>query len=95
MTIYLSSKVESSKCKLNAQLLEILNDWFKLNKLSINVDKTKLMIYRKKRQILTINVNLNNQPILELDTFIFLGVTFNKYLNWSDHIFVVSNKISK
>ena len=31
------------------QSLEILNNSFKLNKLSINVDKTKLMIYRKKR----------------------------------------------
>ena len=42
------------------QSLEILNNWFKLNKLTINVDKTKVMIYRKKRHILPINVNLNN-----------------------------------
>ena len=29
--------------------LEILNNWFKLNKLSLNADKTKLMIFRKKK----------------------------------------------
>ena len=77
------------------QSLEILNNCFKLYKPSINVDKTKLMIYRKKRQVLPINVNLNNLLILKMDTFILLGITFNKFLNWSDHIFVVSNKISK
>ena len=30
--------------------LELLNNWFKLNKLSLNVDKTKLMVYRKKEK---------------------------------------------
>ena len=41
------------------------------------------------------DVNLNNLPILEVDTINFVGITVNKYLNWSDHIFVVKNYLTR
>ena len=34
----------------------ILNNWFKLNGLSLNADKTKLMIFRKIRSVISFKI---------------------------------------
>ena len=36
--------------------LEKLNLWFKLNKLTLNVDKTKCMFFHKRRSVPSINL---------------------------------------
>ena len=47
-TLYgIKENFPSFESNINSNL-EILNNWFKLNKLSLNVEKTKLMIFRKK-----------------------------------------------
>ena len=49
-TIYYShSNLNTLYTNLNKDL-QILNDWFKTNKLSLNVSKTQYMIFNKKNQ---------------------------------------------
>ena len=49
-TIYYShSNLNTLYTNLNKDL-QILNDWFKTNKLSLNVSKTQYMIFNKKHQ---------------------------------------------
>ena len=49
-TIYYShSNLNTLYTNLNKDL-QILNDWFKTNKLSLNVSKTQYMIFNKKKQ---------------------------------------------
>ena len=43
--------------------LEKLNLWFKLNKLTLNVDKTKCMFFHKRRAVPSIILSMNNIPI--------------------------------
>ena len=75
--------------------LEILNNWFKINKLSLNPEKTKLMMFRKKKQINPVVINFNNVQITEVSFFNFLGIVFNNKLTWTNHVSMIAGKISK
>ena len=80
--------------------LKCLNSWFKVNKLSLNVDKTVFMVFtsaRKKYDVnaVTSKIKFDNKPILQVSTTKFLGVHINEHLSWVNHINQVENKISK
>ena len=67
-----------------------------MNTLSLNVDITRLIIYRIKKTLQPHNIMLNNSQIIEVMTSNFLEITFNKYLNWTDYISMIEKKhISK
>ena len=81
--------------KINNEL-ERVNIWLKLNKLSLNIKKTKLMIFgRKQKKINEINVSIDNVQIERVHTFNFLGIMLDESLTWTDHTNMVANKISR
>ena len=63
--------------------LEILNTWFEMNKLFTNVDKTKLMGFRKGKTIVPLDFNINGSKISETDHF--NGITFNNKLTYFNY----------
>jgi len=82
--------------------LELLNTYFKVNKLSLNVDKTVFMVFtsaRKKKNDANVVDNrillINDKPLQQVSSTKFLGVYINKHLNWADHIHQLEIKISK
>ena len=75
--------------------LEKLNLWFKLNKLTLNVDKTKCMFFHKRRAVPSINLSMNNIPIDIVPHFNYLGIILDKHLSWKTHITMVTGKLSK
>ena len=76
--------------------LEKVNTWLKLNKLSLNVQKTKLMVFhRKQKQVDEINVQINGTQIERVESFNFLGIMMDENLTWKSHIEMVAKKISK
>ena len=75
--------------------LEKLNIWFKLNKLTLNVDKTKCMFFHKRRAALSINLSMNNIPIDIVPHFNYLGITLDEHLSWKTHVAMVTGKLSK
>jgi hypothetical protein len=89
--------LEDLSHKINREL-EKINEWLSINKLSLNVKKTKYIIFHHNRQKMdeaTLNLELNKQPIIRVKEFCFLGLTLNEQLSWKNHIHDVSNKISK
>ena len=48
-----------------------------------------------QKQIIPQNLKINDTKIEFVDNFVFLGVTLNKHLNWSNHIDKTANKIAK
>ena len=56
---------------------EVLNSWFKINNLSLNTEKTKFMVFRKKKHI---TIHFNNVQITEVVFLNFLGIMFNNKL---------------
>jgi len=80
--------------------LELININFKVNKLSLNVDRTVFIVFTSARQKCDANVVynrilLNDKPLQQVSTTKFLGVYINEHLNWADHIHQVNSKISK
>jgi hypothetical protein len=76
--------------------LEILHKWFAANKLSLNVSKTKYMIFHKKTSsnFPDLNINIYSNTIERVSCIKFLGVVLNENLTWMDHITFKGNKIS-
>lgn len=77
--------------------LEKLYEWLCANKLSINLNKTKYMIFhcRQRRVIPALDIKINETPIERVETFNFLGITIHENLSWKEHLNVISKKVSK
>ena len=82
------------------QELSQINDWFLANKLSLNVEKTKYMLFHKCTDQENIPLKL---PLLQLNSNIiesenslkFLGVIPDEHLTWKKNIQLIENKVSK
>ena len=86
---------QNTEADINAELKKV-NTWLKLNKLSLNAQKTKLMLFhRKQKHVNDVNIKIDNTMIEHVQTFNFLGIMLNETLSWKSHIDMVSNKISK
>ena len=67
--------------------LEKINVWLKLNKLTVNVSKTKCMIVHKRRNTPQLDLLLNNIKIEQVSTFTFLGIILDTSLvSWKVNI---------
>ena len=82
---------------MNIELCNICN-WLAVNKLSVNVTKTKFMVFHPhqkdvKDQIP--NLKINDSEIELVENFNFLGIQLDKNLNWKTHTNLIANKLSK
>ncbi len=76
--------------------LNNINDWLMCNKLSLNVNKSKYIIFHTvQRPVTELNLMMNNTEIERVHNFDFLGLILNENLNWKFHIDKISNKISR
>ena len=76
--------------------LEKITLWLKMNKLSLNVQKTKLMIFhRRQKRMNELNISINGTDIERVESFNFLGLHIHESLSWRTHTDIVRNKISK
>ena len=80
--------IELVSILINSELEEIA-DWLAVNKLSLNVQKTKFMIFHYRQTIITGNdiprLMINNTMIEQVTEFNFLSLTVNEYMNWNSH----------
>ena len=75
--------------------MSIISEWLKLNKLTLNVGKTKLMIFGSQRKLSMINdvqLDLNGENIERVSVFKYLGITLDQCLTFETHIQNVYNK---
>ena len=96
VTTFGSSLVRHS-AQINRELHKI-STWLALNKLSLNVGKTKFMIFRTKNKFINygqVKLEMNNKPIERVESFNFLGLVIHETLSWRNHIDKIANKISK
>ena len=79
--------------------LSKISDWLAVNKLSLNVDKIKFMIYHNHQKVISTHeiprLVINNTVIESVTEFNFLGLTINEFMNWSFHSSKIANKISR
>ena len=82
---------------LNNELKEI-NDWLYLNKLTLNIQKTKFMVfhpYQKDIAGLIPMLKINDVEIEWVSSFKCLGILFDENMSWKCHTDMISNKLSK
>src|ERR1700730_12867913 len=82
--------------------LAILADWFKANRLSLNICKTNYMMFGYKKIPISCNnipmefyLTIDNERIKQVEFTKFLGVIIDQKFTWQRHISYVSLKISK
>ena len=84
--------------------LEAINQWFRANKLCLNVNKTKYILFRPTAthiQSENVNIKINNEPVerigntMKNKSFKFLGIHMDENINWKAHINYICNKISR
>lgn len=82
----LSKNIESEMVKLTT--------WFNVNKLSLNLEKTKFMVFAKRSKDI-VSLSINGVNIEKVSEFKFLGVTLDENLTWKPHVSYVKKKVSK
>ena len=84
--ITLTNPTESVDQLINIELRKISN-WLSINKLSLNVNKSKYIIHKTiNKTVANLQLNINGTPIENVYDFNFLGLTLNENLNWKNHI---------
>ena len=84
---------------VNAEL-NVISEWFKANKLSLNIAKTKYTFFHKlsKRDHIPLrlpDLSINNIKVKREFAMKFLGVLLDENLTWRKHIELIENKVSK
>ena len=80
---------------INNELLKI-HDWLLVNKLSLNVPKTKFMVFcMPQKKVVIPRLKIANTEIDSVDRFNFLGVLLDKHLSWDAHTNALVGKISR
>ena len=97
-TLFLSGKdpVEVN-ILLNSEIVKI-HKWFLANKLLINFEKTNYVIFKTRNKYVNeaaIKICINSKEIKQVHQVTFLGVIIDENLTWKDHIYYISNKLSK
>ena len=73
---------------INNELKEI-QKWIELNELSLNVKKTKYMIFHNHQPDIINhipNFELKRGPFVRVEDFDFLGLTIDQHMAWNAHI---------
>ena len=66
--------------------LEILNDWFKANRLTLNVDKSVYLVFDRTGHSKLQELMIGDKPIKQVKKTKFLGTWLDDQLNWKSHI---------
>ena len=86
-----------SDFNINTELARVY-DWLAVNKLSLNVSKTKYVIFHainKRFQGVIPDLEINEIPLERVKKFHFLGLQLNENMSWKPHIDLLSNKLAK
>ena len=70
----------------------LLDDWFRANKLLLNLSKTVLMQYWLGRK--RIKVSIAGFEIPSVECTKFLGVLLDNTLSWSQHVLALTSKLN-
>lgn len=79
--------------KSNEDLMNVSN-WLKLNKLKLNIEKTKCMVINSRSEI-NVNIKVENSVIEVVNSYKYLGVILDNKFDFKENINYVCKKMSK
>ena len=92
-----SNKLGTIESVVNYEL-KLVSKWLRLNKLSLNAGKTKLIFFRSKQHSLDYEKNsikFNGIKLNPVEQVKYLGIYIDNYLSWNFHASQVSHKLSR
>ncbi len=69
-----------------------LKVWFDRNKLSLNLNKTKMMLFGNYRINIQVQIQVDGMQIERVNENKFLGVIIDEKINWKPHIKHIQTK---
>ena len=74
-----------------------MNNWFKPNKISLNVEKTKLVILKSPRKVLSddIKIKITGKRLYPSNSVKYLWVRIDKFLHWHDQMNNIAVKLNR
>ena len=95
--LYSQPELNGLEENLNSEL-QLISNWFKANKLVLNIQKTNFCVFQGNYHgmdvLQNINVSIDAIPISRVDVVNFLGVKVDCNLKWDNHINYIKAKIS-
>ena len=77
------------------ECLRRVYEWCLFNRLSININKTEVVIFTNRDLDIAPQIKLNNVPIKVVDTFKYLGVFFDSHFKFNIHVTELCKKLSR
>jgi hypothetical protein len=78
------------------EAIDNVSEWYKCNKLTLNVKKSNIMVIHRKKQINdNINVSVNGTVLAQIENVKYLGLCIDNKLQWNSHINNVCKTITK
>ena len=97
--MHLPTAKANSKCckKIVNKDLKFLVQWLNANRISLNVAKTEIVIFRRKKKHLDCDLNLKlcGKKLKPSNYVRYLCIYLDEYLNWSPHINHLNKKLVK
>ena len=86
-TVYVrNDSIDSAVEILNTELAKVAL-WFDSNKLTLNVNKTQMIMLSRKKNRTSQNGDIfRNEVVQRVNKEKFLGVIVDQHLKWKDHI---------
>ena len=76
--------------------LQKISKWLDLNKLCLNIAKSKFMFFHMSLRITPqLHLNIKGSPIENVNEFNFLGLTLDCNLNFKPHTKIIAAKLSR
>ena len=70
-------------------------DWFKANKLTLNLDKTVCILFNNRSKTKKLTLNLGDYILQNSETVKFLGVWIDEKLTWTKHMSIPMMKLKQ
>ena len=91
-TLFCNINNDINDNEINRQL-NTINEWLLSNKLSLNIKKTKYMVFHtNQRRVLYPNLYLNMMKIERVTQFNFLCIVLSSNLKWNKHTVLHGDK---
>ena len=88
VSLFPAIDITETSIEINNELDKI-TDWLRANKLSLNTNKTKYMLFRYPQRPLNslplLQLKMNDIHIDRVEQFDFLGITISETLTWKPH----------
>lgn len=93
--IFASGNDLQQLCQIVTLELKHVNMWFKQNKLSLNLSKSKMMIFGNSNTEAQEAIQIEGVVIERVHEIKFLGVIIDDRISWNSHIKYIATKISR